>query len=110
MGGGEGARVEGFELEVWARLDGGEVLFFYEDAWWGVSLLILFLGILDQLYVIFLGCLNLPLPMMATPIASLLAISFRVSSTRRLQVRISRLNGKLVESFSGSIFVCRGLA
>ena len=26
--------VEGFELEVGAGLDGWEVLFFYEDAWW----------------------------------------------------------------------------
>lgn len=43
MGAGEGARVDCFELEVGAGLDGWEVLFFDEDAY---SLL------LDSVYIL----------------------------------------------------------
>lgn len=65
MGAGEGARVDCFELEVGAGLDGGEVLFFDEDTCdVGISFQCL-LG--DHAYLLEVFCNDLPLPIMATP-------------------------------------------
>jgi hypothetical protein len=63
LGAGEGARVNCFELEVGAGLDGGEVLFFDEDAY--PILLTSVYGLVMRIHQVIL--LDLPLPIMATP-------------------------------------------
>ena len=58
--------MDGFEFKVRALLDGGEVFFFYENAWRLMRM---------ELELVNLA-LDLPLPMMATPILCAMVCQF----------------------------------